>query len=46
MSRAPGAVRTERPPRTDGGTVELAAGVLRARMPLPYALDHVNLWSG
>lgn len=42
MSRARGAARIERPP--DGGAVELAPGVLWVRMPLPYALDHVNLW--
>ncbi len=31
-----------RPP--PGGSVEVAAGVHWVRMPLPYALDHVNLW--
>ncbi len=27
-----------------GQTVEVAPGVLWLRMPLPYALDHINLW--
>lgn len=27
-----------------GGAAEVAPGVLWLRMPLPYALDHVNLW--
>jgi glyoxylase-like metal-dependent hydrolase (beta-lactamase superfamily II) len=27
-----------------GAAVEIAAGVVWVRMPLPYALDHVNLW--
>ncbi|MDE2609004.1 MAG: MBL fold metallo-hydrolase, partial [Burkholderiales bacterium] len=28
-----------------GGTVrEVAPGVMWARMPLPFALDHINLW--
>jgi glyoxylase-like metal-dependent hydrolase (beta-lactamase superfamily II) len=31
-----------RPP--PGGAVEVAPGVTWVRMPLPYALDHVNLW--
>jgi glyoxylase-like metal-dependent hydrolase (beta-lactamase superfamily II) len=31
-----------RPP--PGGSVEVAPGVTWVRMPLPYALDHVNLW--
>ena len=30
------------PPR--GTTLELAPGVHWIRMPLPYALDHINLW--
>lgn len=34
--------RVERPP--PGGAVEVAPGVVWVRMPLPYALDHVNLW--
>lgn len=32
----------ERPPH--GGAAEVAPGVVWVRMPLPYALDHVNLW--
>ena len=31
-----------RPP--DGGAVEVAPGVLWVRLPLPFALDHVNVW--
>jgi glyoxylase-like metal-dependent hydrolase (beta-lactamase superfamily II) len=31
------------PPET-GTTVEVAAGVHWLRMPLPFALDHINLW--
>ena len=27
-----------------GGTVEVAPGVRWLRMPLPFALDHINLW--
>ena len=27
-----------------GGTLEVAPGVLWLRMPLPFALDHINLW--
>jgi glyoxylase-like metal-dependent hydrolase (beta-lactamase superfamily II) len=27
-----------------GATVELAAGLRWLRMPLPFALDHINLW--
>lgn len=29
---------------TPGNTLELAAGVHWVRMPLPYALNHINLW--
>ena len=28
----------------DGGVQQVAPGVLWVRMPLPFALDHVNLW--
>jgi glyoxylase-like metal-dependent hydrolase (beta-lactamase superfamily II) len=31
-----------RPP--SGGAVELVPGVVWLRLPLPYALDHVNVW--
>jgi glyoxylase-like metal-dependent hydrolase (beta-lactamase superfamily II) len=27
-----------------GGSIEVAPGVLWLRMPLPFALDHINLW--
>ena len=27
-----------------GGSMELAPGVRWVRMPLPFVLDHVNLW--
>ena len=27
-----------------GSTLELAPGVRWLRMPLPFALDHINLW--
>ena len=33
----------EAPPQR-GQTLEVAPGVLWIRMPLPYALDHINLW--
>jgi glyoxylase-like metal-dependent hydrolase (beta-lactamase superfamily II) len=33
----------ERPQR--GHTLEVAPGVLWIRMPLPYTLDHINLWA-
>jgi len=36
------AARIDRPPR--GGAVAVGPGVFWVRMPLPYALDHVNLW--
>jgi glyoxylase-like metal-dependent hydrolase (beta-lactamase superfamily II) len=28
----------------DGGHVEVAPGVFWVRLPLPYALDHINVW--
>ena len=28
-----------------GGTFDIAPGVRWVRMPLPYALDHINLWT-
>jgi len=31
-------------PPAPGATVEIAPGVLWLRMPLPFALDHINLW--
>jgi len=31
-------------PPPAGTTLELAPGVLWVRMPLPFALDHINLW--
>jgi len=31
-------------PPAPGETVEIAPGVLWLRMPLPFALDHINLW--
>lgn len=34
--------KAARPPT--GGAAEVAPGVVWVRMPLPYALDHVNLW--
>jgi glyoxylase-like metal-dependent hydrolase (beta-lactamase superfamily II) len=34
----------EAPPQR-GQTLEVAPGVLWIRMPLPYALDHINLWA-
>jgi glyoxylase-like metal-dependent hydrolase (beta-lactamase superfamily II) len=39
---AAAAARLERP--ASGGTVEVAPGVIWVRLPLPYALDHVNVW--
>src|SRR5207253_11477686 len=27
-----------------GAAIEVAAGVFWLRMPLPFALDHINLW--
>lgn len=32
-------------PPAAGDTLEVAPGVLWIRMPLPYALDHINLWA-
>ena len=31
-------------PPPPGGTVEVAPGVHWLRMPLPFALNHINLW--
>ena len=31
-------------PPAGGETLEVAPGVHWARMPLPFALDHINLW--
>ena len=31
-------------PPCGGATKEVAPGVLWLRMPLPFALDHINLW--
>ena len=31
-------------PPCGGATHEVAPGVLWLRMPLPFALDHINLW--
>jgi glyoxylase-like metal-dependent hydrolase (beta-lactamase superfamily II) len=42
MKAATASAQLERPP--SGGAVEVAPGVLWVRMPLPFALDHVNLW--
>jgi glyoxylase-like metal-dependent hydrolase (beta-lactamase superfamily II) len=47
---APGKVRDDgldypfQVPPGAGEVVEVAAGILWVRMPLPYALDHINLW--
>jgi glyoxylase-like metal-dependent hydrolase (beta-lactamase superfamily II) len=40
---APAAPPALEPP-PPGGAAEIASGVIWVRMPLPYALDHVNLW--
>lgn len=42
MTGAAALARVERPP--SGGAVEVVPGVVWVRMPLPFALDHVNLW--
>jgi glyoxylase-like metal-dependent hydrolase (beta-lactamase superfamily II) len=31
-------------PPPPGGTIEIAPGIHWLRMPLPFALDHINLW--
>ncbi|HRD85343.1 MAG TPA: MBL fold metallo-hydrolase, partial [Rubrivivax sp.] len=31
-------------PSTDGAVVEVASGVLWVRLPMPMALDHINVW--
>ena len=28
-----------------GGSVEVVPGVLWLRMPMPFRLDHINLWA-
>lgn len=45
---APGKPKLEYPFTTlpeRGRTMEVAPGVLWVRMPLPFALDHINLWA-
>jgi glyoxylase-like metal-dependent hydrolase (beta-lactamase superfamily II) len=42
MSGAVARARLERPP--SGGAAEVAPGVVWVRLPLPFALDHVNVW--
>jgi glyoxylase-like metal-dependent hydrolase (beta-lactamase superfamily II) len=32
------------PPAADGSVVEVAPGVLWARMPMPMSPDHINVW--
>ena len=41
----PAAVRYLMPPVPLGEPVEVAPGILWLRLPLPFALDHVNLWA-
>ena len=31
-------------PATDGSAVEVAPGILWVRMPMPMALDHINIY--
>jgi glyoxylase-like metal-dependent hydrolase (beta-lactamase superfamily II) len=40
----PDAVRYLSPPVPFGEPVEIAPGILWLRLPLPFALDHVNVW--
>lgn len=40
--RAPASTQLQKPP--EGSLVEVAEGVFWARMPLPFTLDHVNVW--
>ena len=42
--RAPLTYPFEAPPAR-GETLEVAPGVLWIRMPLPFKLDHINLWA-
>jgi glyoxylase-like metal-dependent hydrolase (beta-lactamase superfamily II) len=39
---AAGRIQPQQPP--EGSLVEVADGIFWARMPLPFALDHVNVW--
>lgn len=32
------------PPAANGSVVEVASGILWARMPMPMALDHINVY--
>jgi glyoxylase-like metal-dependent hydrolase (beta-lactamase superfamily II) len=41
-ARPPAAVERHVPPA--GGVAEVAPGVLWVRLPLPFALDHINVW--
>lgn len=36
---------TETPPPGVGEVAEIAGGILWIRMPLPFILDHINLWA-
>jgi glyoxylase-like metal-dependent hydrolase (beta-lactamase superfamily II) len=35
----------DKAPPAPGEAVEVAPGVLRLRLPLPFALDHINVWA-
>lgn len=43
MTTAPIVYLHETPP-AGGATIEVAPGILWARMPLPFRLNHVNIW--
>ena len=45
MDRDPTPLRFPAPvPPAAGETLPIAPGILWLRMPLPFALDHINLW--
>ncbi len=44
LAAAPALSEIADPPPAPGETREIAPGILWLRMPLPFALDHVNLW--
>lgn len=44
MSAPPTSPSAEREPAASGEILEVGPGVLRVRLPLPFALDHINVW--
>jgi len=43
-AEVPGLIHPWPDPPAGGATIEVAPGIQWIRMPLPFALDHINLW--